>query len=296
MVVARIVQGAGAGAIVPLATAGASHLYAGHARSRAIGFVGAATFLGMALGPLLGSLVLEGLELRDAAGRHGHLGRPAVDAADARVALGLLHLGAARAPRRWSTSGRPSPGWDVPRARRSMDARGAVLATVALVGLLLAVTLIGDETGTSLPIAHRGRHLAIVCGALAVRRMLRVPEPFLDLRLFRDRGFLGAVLVSLLTGYALATAIIGVATFVDRVRFAGPDEQGIVLGADGPRHGCWAPLAAGLRGAAAERHGGDARWASSPASSGSSSSRRCASIPSWRCPSPPWRCWASGSG
>jgi MFS family permease len=36
--------------------------------------------------------------------------------------------------------------------------------------------------------------------------------------------------VSLLTGYALATAIVGVATFIDRVRFAGPEEQGILLG------------------------------------------------------------------
>jgi MFS family permease len=34
----------------------------------------------------------------------------------------------------------------------------------------------------------------------------------------------------LLTGYALATAIVGMAAFIDRVRFAGPEEQGLVLG------------------------------------------------------------------
>ena len=38
------------------------------------------------------------------------------------------------------------------------------------------------------------------------------------------------MLVSLLTGYALATAIVGMAAFIDRVRFAGPEEQGVVLG------------------------------------------------------------------
>jgi MFS family permease len=64
----------------------------------------------------------------------------------------------------------------------------------------------------------------------AIHRMLRVTEPFLDLRLFANRVFSGAVLVSLLTGYALATAIVGMAAFIDRVRFAGPDEQGAVLG------------------------------------------------------------------
>ena len=38
------------------------------------------------------------------------------------------------------------------------------------------------------------------------------------------------MLVSLLTGYGLATAIIGAAVFVDRVRYAGADEQRLVLG------------------------------------------------------------------
>jgi len=229
MVVGRIIQGAGAGAIVPLATAGASHLYAGHARSRAIGLVTAANFLGMAIGPLLGTLILEGLELRDPLAGIGIWGGLAVDVLapawrwvfyiSAPLALlGIVYVWAA------------SPGWDVPAGRASMDARGAALTTTALVGLLLAVTLTGDETDTSLPIAIAAVVLAVAAGVLAVRRLLRAPEPFLDLRLFRDRGFLGAVVVSLLTGYAMATAIIGVASFIDRVRFAGPDEQGLVLG------------------------------------------------------------------
>ena len=40
-----------------------------------------------------------------------------------------------------------------------------------------------------------------------------------------------AALVSLLTGYAFATAIIGGAVFVDRVLYGGPDEQRLALGA-----------------------------------------------------------------
>jgi MFS family permease len=229
MVVARAIQGAGGGAIVPLATAGASHLYAGHARSRAIGLVSAATFLGMALGPILGTLVLEGLELRDALAGIGIWGGAGVELLtpswrwvfylSAPLALlSLIYVWAA------------APGWDVRPGRASIDARGAVLATTALLAVLLAITLIGDTSPTSLPIAIVAAAVAVACGLLAVRRMLRIPEPFIDLRLFADRDFLGAMVVSLLTGYALATSIIGVATFVDRVRFAGPDEQGLVLG------------------------------------------------------------------
>ena len=62
-------------------------------------------------------------------------------------------------------------------------------------------------------------------------RALRLPDPFLDVRLFRSAPFSAAALVSLLTGYAFATAIIGGAVFVDRVLYGGPDEQRLALGA-----------------------------------------------------------------
>ena len=229
LVVARAIQGAGAGAIVPLATAGASHLYAGHTRSRALGFVGAATFLGMAAGPLLGALVLETLQLRDALASVGIWGGTLVDVLTPSwrwifyitaplSALALVYVWAA------------SPGWDIKPSRSSMDAVGATLFTIALTSGLLAITLIGEEAAGDLPMAPVAAVIALVCGTLAAWRMLHTAEPFMDLRLFADRVFSGAVLVSLLTGYALATAIVGVATFVDRVRFAGPEEQGILLG------------------------------------------------------------------
>jgi hypothetical protein len=73
--------------------------------------------------------------------------------------------------------------------------------------------------------------VAVVAGTAAIVRFLRTPDPFLDLRAFRDRVFSSAVLVSLLTGYALATAIVGAAVFVDRVRYGGPAEQQVALGA-----------------------------------------------------------------
>ena len=56
-------------------------------------------------------------------------------------------------------------------------------------------------------------------------------DPFLDPRLFRSVTFSSAALVSLLTGYGFATAIIGGAVFVDRVVYGGPDEQRFALGA-----------------------------------------------------------------
>ncbi len=229
LVLGRIIQGAGAGAILPVATAGASHLYSGHARSRALGLIGAATFLGMAIGPLLGAVILEVLNLRDALASADIWGGAAVDLlvpAWRWVFYVTVPLALLAAIYVWAAS----PAWDVEPGASRMDALGAVLFSTALTTGLLAVTLIGDEPQTGIPVVPVAAAIAVVSGIAAIVRMLRVPEPFLDLRLFTDRVFSGAVLVSLLTGYALATAIVGMAAFIDRVRFAGPDEQGIVLG------------------------------------------------------------------
>jgi MFS family permease len=228
LVLGRVIQGAGAGAILPVATAGASHLYGGHSRSRALGLIGAATFLGMAIGPVLGALILEHLQLRDALASIDIWSGTAVDLftpAWRWVFYITVPLALLAAIYVWAAE----TGWSVAPGSSRMDALGAALFSIALTAGLLAVTLIGDEPG-DLPVMPVATVIAVIAGTWAVMHMLRTPQPFLDLRLFAKRAFSGAVLVSLLTGYALATAIVGMAAFIDRVRFAGPAEQGVVLG------------------------------------------------------------------
>jgi MFS family permease len=211
---ARVVQGLGAGAIVPLATAGASHLFEGAARARAIGVVGALTFIGMAAGPFVGATVLEvfpadGPALLAPAWRWVfYLGAPF-----ALVALLYAWAGSAE--------------WRNPRTQVGLDFIGAILFTTAVAGGLIALTSLGTDETIVLLSAGVGTSAAL----LWLMWSLRVKTPFLDLRFFADRTFTGAVLLSLLTGYALATALIGGAVFVDRVRYGGPDEQQLALGA-----------------------------------------------------------------
>src|SRR5688572_30839987 len=222
LVLARIIQGAGAGALLPLATAGASHLYDGHRRARALGFVGAATFLGMALGPVLGAFVLEWFGLRDALTANGVWGGPLLDLLTPSwrwvfyITAPLALLAAVYV---WAAAA----DWEVPTGERSIDLVGGVLFSVALAASLLAITLVGEEGGNALPITIMAVVVAVVSSIAAIARMRRVPVPFLDVRLLRDRVFGSAVLVSVLTGYALATVIVGMAAFVDRVLFAGPE-------------------------------------------------------------------------
>ena len=214
LIAARVFQGLGAGAIVPLATAGASHLFEGPARARAIGVIGALTFLGMAAGPFLGAIILQTIRLPDA-GLLGpswrwvfYLGAPIA------VLAGLYNWAAA-------------PSWRTLRGSGGLDVLGAVLFTAAVAAGLLGLTVIGDWLLTS---ALAVVAMAAVLLILALIRFRRADSPFLELHHFRDRTFAGAVLLSLLTGYALATAIVGAAVFVDRVRYGGPDEQQLALG------------------------------------------------------------------
>ena len=109
-------------------------------------------------------------------------------------------------------------------------------SALALVAGLVGLTLVGTRqlAGSSVdPGVVTIGLLGDRRGRLGDRRRPRSPgrDPFLDPRLFGSVTFSSAALVSLLTGYGFATAIIGGAVFVDRVLYGGPDEQRLALGA-----------------------------------------------------------------
>src|SRR3954467_15188331 len=214
LIAARIVQGAGAGAIFPLATASAGHLYEGPARARAIGVVGALSFLGMACGPVLGATILGAF-----ASVSGTLTSPSW--------RWIFYLGAPfallAAIYTWATA----RGWPKPTGEGSLDIVGATLFTTGVAAGLIAVTSLGgDDAGVSAAFAV----LSVIALTAALFWFRRAADPFFDLNHFRNRTFSGAISMSLLTGYAFATALIGAAVFVDRVRYAGPSEQQLALG------------------------------------------------------------------
>jgi EmrB/QacA subfamily drug resistance transporter len=234
LIAARLVQAVGGGAIIPVATAAASHLFEGPARPRALGIIGALTFLGMAAGPFVGAAVLETVHPETALANMGISGGPLIGTVEpawrwvfyVNVPIGICGLMIA-----WAASS----GWDTRRVPARIDLLGALLFSVGLAAILFGTTLVGsgDEVfGIPIAAAVGGLlALGVLSLALAVVHGLRRPDPFLDPRLFADRVFSSAALVSLLTGYGMATAIVGGAVFVDRVLYGGPAEQRVVLGA-----------------------------------------------------------------
>jgi MFS family permease len=235
LIVGRVIQGVGGGVLVPVGTAAASHLFEGHARPRALGVIGALTFLGMAAGPFLGAAILGGLDVGRALTNAGvpdqDLLRDVLAPAWRWVFYLNVPIGIAALFIAWAASA----GWETPRRPGRLDVLGAIVWSMALGAGLGAVTLIGSRDAgdgidpVTLSIALGAT--AVVATVVTVVRGFRRPDPFLDPRLFRSLTFSSAALVSVLTGYAFATAIIGGAVFVDRVLYGGPDQQRFALGA-----------------------------------------------------------------
>jgi len=230
LIAARVIQGFGGGAILPLATAGASLLFGGSSRARALGAVSAANFLGMALGPFLGATILERFDLGPALVGAGYADSAAYDLL-VPAWRWVFYLGAPAAVIALVWCWVALFGWQRPHTPGRLDILGAALVTAALAGGLVCLSTLGEpDAPGGLPVSLVAGLVCVVAAVSAVIHARRSDDPFLDPRLFRDRTFRGAVLVSLLTGYALATAIVGSAVWVDRVRYAGPSEQRVVLG------------------------------------------------------------------
>ena len=215
LIAARVVQGFGGGALVPLSMAIASHLFSGRARAAALGVEGAATFVGMAVGPAYGAWVLLNMALPlpglDVAGWQWifFLNVPA-----AILTLLLLYVVAGSV--------------ETPRPGGRIDVGGALLAAATLTVGVGALSLAGQR-GWGDPLILAGLVAALLGGAIFVIRGLRRALPLIDPRLFRDVRFAASNGVSLLTGYTLVTAIIGGPVFVNRVLNAGADRSAAAL-------------------------------------------------------------------
>ena len=239
LIAARLVQAVGGGVLVPVGTAAAAHLFERRARPRALGVIGALTFLGMAAGPFLGAAILSTVHpeealaaagLRDSAHRR-HRRRP--------PGAGSSTSTCRSASSRWSWPGPPSPAGRRPAAPGRLDILGAALFGRRPRGRAARADARSGRAGASArhglrpwrPVSAGLGALALVATLLDRRsRACAPPTRSSTSACSAVSPFSAAALVSLLTGYAFATAIIGGAVFVDRVLYGGPDEQRLALG------------------------------------------------------------------
>jgi MFS family permease len=194
LVVGRVVQGLGGGALVPLSLALAADLYPSGGRGIAIGAVAAVQEAGSVIGPVYGAALAAGLG-----------GWRSVFWLDIPLSAIIL-LGLSRALLAGRVPGVAGPG----EGGRDVDWVGALLLGLGL-GLAVAA-LYPDDPGNRAVNAH-ALPLGVAAAALLLAfgwRQARRLTPLVARGLLRSRAFGGSLGANLLTGGALMVALVDV--------------------------------------------------------------------------------------
>ncbi|MHC5902957.1 MFS transporter [Streptomyces sp. S6] len=202
MIAARALLGVAGATLMPATLALIRNLFPDpRERSLAVGIWGATASAGTAIGPIVGGFLLE------------HFWWGSVFLINLPVMAALVVIGAKLLPE----SRNPNPGpWDLP----------SVL--LSLVGMVAVVYGVKEAA------AHGFTPVALTVGVLGavalygfVRRQLALPVPLLDMKLFRNRGFSGAVLADLLTVLGLSGLVFFLSQYFQLVQERRPLEAGL---------------------------------------------------------------------
>jgi len=203
MVGARIVQALGGGAMVPVALAAVSDAVSARHRSLAIATIVAVDTAGWVAGSAYGAWITTWLGWRWTF----WLNLPAAIIAMVLVAVAL--------PKH-------------PRTEHRLDVVGALLLTIVLLTVTMALYLIapaGPETGLLATAEVPSRSpwfyplvaLSIGSAVAFVLWERRVPEPIIDMRLLSGRTFAAANGVSLLTGVILMSVMVEIPVLLQAI-------------------------------------------------------------------------------
>jgi len=201
LVAARAVQGAGAALVLPLTLTLLSEAVAPERRGLALGIWSGVSGLGVALGPLVGGAVVQGISWHW------------IFWINVPVGLVLLPLATRRL--------RESHGPD-----RRLDIPGLGLAGLGLLGLVFGIVRGHAEGWTSAPIAA-----SLGAGGLLLAAFVawehRAPAPMLPLRFFRSRAFAATNAVSLAMFFGVFGSIFFLAQYFQVAQGYSPLQAGL---------------------------------------------------------------------
>jgi DHA2 family multidrug resistance protein-like MFS transporter len=202
MILARALLGVAGATLMPATLALIRNLFHDpRERSLAVGIWGATASAGTAVGPIAGGLLLE------------HFWWGSVFLINLPVMAVLVVVGVRLLPE----SRTPNPGpWDL---------TSVVLSLAGMVGVVYAVKEAATHGPGVVPLTAG----LLGAGALYgfVRRQLTLPTPLLDMRLFRHRGFSGAVLADLLSVLGLSGLVFFLSQYLQLVQGRRPFEAGL---------------------------------------------------------------------
>ncbi|MCI0756730.1 MDR family MFS transporter [Teichococcus vastitatis] len=183
LILFRLIQGAGAGAIQPVCLTIVGDLYSVQERGKIQGYLASVWGISSVLGPLAGGLITQHLSWAWIFWINLPIG-----AAATAGFLAFLHE-------------------RVPRQRHSLDLAGAGLFAISITALMVALTAAGTS-GNSTALAAAA--LGLLSAILFVWQERRAREPMIAFRLWSQRPIATANIATLLSGMA----VIGLTTFL----------------------------------------------------------------------------------
>lgn len=201
LVIARAIQGLGAAFVMPLTLTLLSAAVPADRRGLALGAWGGISGLAIALGPLVGGAIVEGLDWHW------------IFWLNVPVGLVVVPLAA-----RFLTESRGSDA--------RLDLPGLGLASSGLFALVWALIHGNDQGWASTGILAAFAAAAVLLGGF-VAREAHASAPMLPLRFFRSRGFSAANGVSLLMSFGVFGSIFLLAQFFQIVQGYSPLEAGL---------------------------------------------------------------------
>ena len=201
LIAARALQGLGAAIVTPLTLTLVSEAFPPSKRGAALGIWGGISGLGVALGPLVGGLVVEGISWQWIFWLNVPLG------------LALVPL----ASRMLTESHGPD---------RAIDLRGLGLAGTGLFGLTFGI-IRGESLGWTSATVMTALGVGVALLALFIRWELRAREPMLPMRMFRSRAFSATNGLSFAMFFGSFGAIFLLSQFFQTAQGYGPLEAGL---------------------------------------------------------------------
>ncbi|MFS0838234.1 DHA2 family efflux MFS transporter permease subunit [Paenibacillus sp. 1P03SA] len=221
MMIGRIVQGAGAGIIMPLMMTVILNIYPPQVRGRAMGTIGIAMFFAPAVGPTLSGWIIEHWTWRI-------LFYVAMPIAILDIIFAFLVLK------------------NVTKVTKPVfDFLGFVTSTIGFGSLLYGISEAGSKGWDSVPVVST-IIIGVVFIALFIVRELTAKHPLLNLRVFKYNMFSLSTVVSCIVNMAMFGASILVPIYVQNIRGYSPMEAGLLMLPGALLMGIMSPLSGAL--------------------------------------------------